>query len=101
MVHDRKVVSEHWNAENRKRLFDLIEDIPGTFLLSGDVHTGEIILYPCNKYPLVEFTTSGMTHTAFNQYSYFSLLYIYLWMPFTYNVGPRAIDYNWGSIQFE
>lgn len=42
-----------------------------------------------------------MTHTAYNQYGYKSLLYIYMWMPYSFNEGNRYVHLNWGSIELE
>jgi len=60
---------EKWNtfAHERQRLFDLIvkNQIPGVVFISGDRHIGEIskMDVPGLNYPLIELTTSGLTHT--------------------------------------
>lgn len=60
---------EKWaNFPNeRQKLFDLIasSEAKGTLLLSGDRHIAEISTMDWNglPYPLVDFTSSGMTHT--------------------------------------
>jgi alkaline phosphatase D len=59
---------EKWaNFPNeRQRLIDLIEEtaLPGVILLSGDRHIGEISVYESEElpYPLVDVTSSGLTH---------------------------------------
>lgn len=49
----------------RQKLFDLIEstDAKGVVLLSGNVHFAELSRYDAGEYPLLELTSSGMTHT--------------------------------------
>lgn len=60
---------EKWaNFPNeRQKLFDLIasSEAKGTLLLSGDRHIAEISVMDWSglHYPLVDFTSSGMTHT--------------------------------------
>jgi alkaline phosphatase D len=52
--------------DSRRRLFKLLADLktPGVVLLSGDRHFAEISMInnPVDGTPLVEMTTSGMTH---------------------------------------
>lgn len=49
---------------DRQRLFDLIESsgANGVLLLSGNVHFSELSRIETARYPLYEFTASGMTH---------------------------------------
>lgn len=63
---------EKWNTfpQERNRLFDLLVkyQVPGVALITGDRHIGEIskIDIPGLNYPLIELTTSGLTHTYEN-----------------------------------
>jgi len=75
-----KVLEETWNEfpRARQRLLDLIVNAaaaPNIYLLSGDVHTGEVLQAKCRiadkyletpfteQFRLFEFTSSGLTHT--------------------------------------
>ena len=75
VIPDSKGMDEWGNFPlERQRLFDLIEETKanGTILLSGNVHFAELSRLPDGS--LVEFTSSGLTHTneqygrAENQY---------------------------------
>ena len=63
---------EKWNTfpHERDRLFNLIvkHQVPGAIFISGDRHIGEISKKEIEglNYPLVELTTSGLTHTYEN-----------------------------------
>lgn len=65
IVPDKKGMDE-WGCfpHERQRLFDLIEttNANGVILLSGNVHFAEISKIETNNYPLLEFTSSGLTH---------------------------------------
>ena len=66
VINDQKNMDEWGNyPRERKRLFDLIESTgaSGVLLLSGNVHYTEISRLERSTYPLVDFTSSGMTHT--------------------------------------
>jgi len=60
---------EKWNTfpQERDRLFNLIvkHQVPGAIFISGDRHMGEISKKEIEglEYPLVELTSSGLTHT--------------------------------------
>lgn len=79
----------------------LISDIPRVIMLSGDVHMSEILKNTCNKYLSYEVTASGMTHTIATTAGYLSNLYIYGWLPFTYNIGHRILHKNFGFIEID
>lgn len=67
IVADEKAMEEWGNFPNeRKRLFDLIDKTAaeGVVLLSGNVHFSEISRTEEGPYPLVDFTSSGMTHST-------------------------------------
>jgi len=63
---------EKWNTfpHERDRLFNLLvkHQVPGAIFISGDRHIGEISKKEIEglDYPLVELTTSGLTHTYEN-----------------------------------
>lgn len=63
---------EKWNTfpQEREKLFNLLAQyqVPGAILMSGDRHIGELskIKVKGLNYPLVELTTSGLTHTYEN-----------------------------------
>lgn len=65
IVADAKGMDE-WGCfpHERQRLFDLIEttEPSGVILLSGNVHFAEISKVKTNAYPLLDFTSSGLTH---------------------------------------
>jgi len=69
VINDAKHMDEWGNYPlERQRLFDLIKKTKanGVIILSGNVHYTEISQLKDNGYPLIDFTSSGMTHT--NQY---------------------------------
>ncbi|TWU13333.1 PhoD-like phosphatase [Symmachiella macrocystis] len=57
---------DEWGCfpHERQRLFDLIEttEANGVILLSGNVHFAEISKMESKPYPLLDFTSSGLTH---------------------------------------
>ena len=78
VLPDDKVLEETWSdfPQARARLVQMIANAaaPNIFILSGDVHTGEVLQSKCrfkneSDYPfyeqfrLYEFTSSGLTHT--------------------------------------
>ena len=74
--------------------------VNGVVLMSGDVHTGEIMRNPCSKqrtgYDLYEITSSGMTHSARGLVKYFAES----WIPPTYHTRYQNLyqDLNFGII---
>lgn len=98
-IEDRLSAVETWHKKSRERLFQLIKEIPGVILLSGDVHMGEIMRNPCLKYPLYEITSSGMTHTAFNVFGYLIYLGLYGTFPWTYDLTYRTVEKNFGTVE--
>ncbi len=63
---------EKWNTfpQERDRLFNLLvkHQVPGAIFISGDRHIGELSKKEIEglEYPLVELTSSGLTHTYEN-----------------------------------
>jgi len=65
VIADEKGMDEWGNyPHERERLFDLIKDTgaAGVVFLSGNVHFGEISRIDTGSYPLLDFTSSGLTH---------------------------------------
>ncbi len=65
IIPDKKGMDE-WGCfpHERQRLFDLIlaTKAHGVILLSGNVHFAEISRLDTRAYPLLDFTSSGLTH---------------------------------------
>jgi alkaline phosphatase D len=65
IIPDKKGMDE-WGCfpHERRRLFDLIwaTKANGVILLSGNVHFAEISRVETTAYPLIDFTSSGLTH---------------------------------------
>ncbi|TWU03080.1 Phospholipase D precursor [Symmachiella macrocystis] len=65
IVPDQKGMDE-WGCypHERQRLFDLIDNTRanGVILLSGNVHFAEVSKVETKAYPLLDFTSSGLTH---------------------------------------
>ena len=65
VIPDSKGMDE-WGCfpHERQQLFDLIEttESDGVILLSGNVHFAEISKVQTKAYPLLDFTSSGLTH---------------------------------------
>jgi alkaline phosphatase D len=65
IIPDKKGMDE-WGCfpHERQRLFDLIQttEANGAILLSGNVHFAEVSKVETASYPLLDFTSSGLTH---------------------------------------
>jgi alkaline phosphatase D len=95
----------HFKSE-RKRLLDIIkrEKVDGVIILSGDVHMGEILeakptcMLP---YSLHEMTSSGMTHSAAEDFGPVPLLIMGATAPNPFGVFKRAfLNHNFGTVDF-
>lgn len=69
MLRDNSFVEETFRWENKQKLYQAIVDNQksNAFLLSGDVHSATVFQTPCASltgYNLLEFTSSGLTHTV-------------------------------------
>jgi len=109
MLPGDKFVQEKWiyYPGNLDRLIFLIAKykVPGTILMSGDVHMGEMMVANCSDigYPLYEITSSGLTHSVRSQVPfispstigkyYRSSLTTYL----TYDKNFGSIDIDWNE----
>lgn len=91
---------EKWHMKSYNRLLLLIQDKP-VVLITGDVHTGEIIRYPCNGNIHYEVTSSGMSHNALSQYGYQAMIMSALFFPSTFSVVKKQYDYNFGIIDID
>ncbi|CAG9327160.1 unnamed protein product [Blepharisma stoltei] len=100
-TEDRFGKAERWDEYSRNKLLSLINDISGVILLTGDVHMAEILKITCNDNLFYEVTSSGMTHTITTTGGNLILLYLYGWLPFTFNVGHRVTVKNFGFIEID
>ena len=99
-THDRQGPAEKWHKNSRIRLLKLIENIPGVILLSGDVHYGEILKLPCQNHIFYEVTSSGLTHSIYGTIGSLAFFVINYLSPFTWNIGQKYIDKNYGTLEF-
>ena len=99
-TYDRQGPTEKWHEKSRIRLLTLIDKYPGVILLSGDVHYGEIMKLPCQKHVFYEVTSSGMTHTAYGSFGFWSYFLINFVHPFNWNIGPKYLYKNFGTLEF-
>lgn len=97
-VEDKYGVVDRWHPKSADRLATLLSSIPGTILISGDVHQAEMIHYPCSSKLIREATSSGLTHSVISQWGFLGALYNYLLLPFTWNVSPRFLVKNFGTV---
>lgn len=123
MFLDEKV-TEHWGSfpRSRDRLLQLLRQyrIERVVFLTGDVHMGELgadfsssTVYSLLGYPVVEGTSSGLTHSADFTFirptkkgsRYFSLLHPMRWVVPTLFPSPRRtglyVGTNFGSVKLE
>ena len=100
LVEDRFGINERWPKESTDRLLKLIKGKP-VVLLSGDVHSAELMKTTCTGNTIYEVTSSGITHTSKTQYGILAPISISLIYPFTYNVDNRIFAKNYGTIEIE
>lgn len=98
---DRIGPAEKWHDKSRLRLWELVSKYKGILLLSGDVHYAEILKVHCAKYPIIEFTSSGMGHSVYTTYSWISWFILNFFQAFNFNVGPKFGWKNFGSIEID
>ena len=92
VIPDQKGMDEWGNFPlERQRLFDLVAktNANGVILLSGNVHFAELSRYEQTAYPLLELTSSGMTHI--NE--------LYGEAANDYRVGEPYIAHNFGMVE--
>jgi len=86
---------DEWGAfpRERQRLFDLIDSTGanGVLLLSGNVHFTEVSKYEGGRYPLYDFTASGMTHVT----------PAYASAPNAYRVAGPFVEHNVGLVEID
>ena len=97
-VEDRLTVTEQWYPKSRKRLLGLLQKHSNSILVSGDVHHSEILEVCCNSYRVIEFTSSGLTHSVSGTYGKLTCWLIDFWYPYTTNLTPRTYTESFGSI---
>lgn len=106
IIPDDRFLPESWYIPSKERLYSLIKKLhKKVVFLSGDVHYGEIIQHPCScqklGYPLVEMTSSGLTHYFGDGLIIKDKLVKYAF-PDTFNKhDQRFFGYNFGSIEIE
>ena len=98
-TEDRFGPAERWHKKSVEKLLNLVELYPGIVLLSGDVHSGEIMKIPCKKHVLYEITSSGLTHAIYTTGGFFTKVFIELFHTYTFNVGPKTLKKNFGTIE--
>jgi alkaline phosphatase D len=94
VIPNQKGMDEWGNfPRERQRLFELFEKTKanGVILLSGNVHFAEISQYEKSVYPLVELTSSGMTHI--NE--------IYGMAANAYRIAGPYIEFNLGLVEID
>jgi alkaline phosphatase D len=86
---------DEWGCfpRERQRLFDLIDatDATGVILLSGNVHFAEISEVATKKYPLLDFTSSGLTHISES----------YAKAANEFRVAGPSIELNFGFVEID
>ena len=100
-VEDRYSLTERWDNTSRVRLLNLIKDIPGVFIVSGDIHFGEIMINNCLEYPLYELTASGMTHTEATLYGILAYWYLFNCNAMSYHEYGRILIKHFGTIEID
>jgi alkaline phosphatase D len=94
IVADEKGMDEWGNyPHERRRLFELIETTraEGVVLLSGNVHFAEISRTDEGPFPLVDFTSSGLTHVNEE----------YPQAVNSYRVAGPYVDLNFGLVEID
>ncbi len=94
IVADQKGMDEWGNfPRERERLFALIESTgaEGVIFLSGNVHFAEVSRYDGGPFPLVDFTSSGMTHVDER--------YAALQNP--YRITGPFVEHNFGLVEID
>ena len=92
MIADEKGMDEWGNyPHERQRLLDLLlsTDANGVILLSGNVHFGEVSGLEILDYPLLEITSSGLTHVNAQ----------YPIMKNSYRVAGPIVSQNFGMVE--
>ncbi len=94
IIPNQKGMDEWGNFPlERQRLFNLITKTQanGVILLSGNVHFAEVSENKETAYPLVEFTSSGMTHVT----------ELYGKAPNSFRVAGPFIEHNFGLVEID
>jgi alkaline phosphatase D len=94
IIADEKGMDEWGNYPlERQRLINLLRDtkVNGVILLSGNVHFGEVSGLEVLDYPLLEVTSSGLTHINRR----------YAQMANSYRVGGPVVETNFGLVEVD
>jgi alkaline phosphatase D len=94
VVADQKGMDEWGNyPRERSRLFELIEatGAEGVLLLSGNVHFAEVSRTAEGPYPLLDFTSSGLTHVDEE----------YAWAPNRFRIAGPFAQPHFGLVEID
>jgi alkaline phosphatase D len=94
VIPDQKGMDEWGNyPHERQRLFDVIASTKasGVILLTGNIHFAEVSILQNRSYPLIEFSSSGLTHTNS----------AYAKAPNDYRVGAAYDELNFGLVDID
>ena len=97
----RVAPTERWHDLSVSRLMKLIDEVPGVILLSGDVHHGEIVRITSRDHIFYEITSSGLTHSVGTLYGFAGALLINFISALTYNIGPKFLGMNFGTLEID
>ncbi|CAG9335618.1 unnamed protein product [Blepharisma stoltei] len=100
-VEYRYLLAEMIHEKSRIRLLNLIKDIPGVILVTGDIHYGELLLNKCWKYPIYEITASGLSHTELTTYGPVIIPYFSIYVQMPYNVYPRVHEKHFSTFEID
>lgn len=101
-VEDRfAAYTERWDDVSRLRFLSMIKDIPGVILLTGDIHFGEILLNKCWNYPLLEVTSSGLSHTEATIYGPLAIWYIHITNALSYHSNKRVFSKHFAVLEID
>jgi alkaline phosphatase D len=101
-VEDRfAAYTERWDDFSRVRLLNLVKDRPGVILLTGDIHFGEILLNKCGNFPLLEVTSSGLSHTEATIYGPLAVWYIHITNALSYHSNLRVFAKHFAILEID
>ena len=93
--------TERWDHASRERLFDIVDEKPGVIFISGDIHFGEILWNRCKRFPILEVTASGLSHTEATLYGPAAAWFIDNTNAMSYHKNSRVFDKHFGEIEFD
>lgn len=93
--------TEHWDHKSRTKLLNMINNKKGVILLTGDIHFGEILLNTCHTYPLLEITSSGLSHTEVTIYGPLANWYIHTTNALSYHKNLRVFKKHFAILEID